>query len=240
MPVFTAITFPHANILSVFCQIVAALECGACWLRWQLDWLLCASLTHESLTASTDEQLMIRYIDGCSDSFRELFDRYAPRLLRAARRKGLSDSECQDAVQQTFVHVHQGRFEFDLSARVAPWIFTIGFNVMRDYGRRVSAHQRLKTAFNAEAQVTTSAANTSPMTDSDASFVVENDAVRNAISALSEEQREVIWLHYYEEMSFAEIARVLGCKPGAVRGRAHRGYEKLRELLQRSPKEVTV
>ena len=234
MPVITAKIFPNITFLSLCFRLAFALELIACRFRWQLDCFWCAALNRESRVAPSDEALMMSYVEGCGDSFRELFNRYAPRLLRAARRKGLSDTECQDAVQQTFVHVHQGRFEFERSARVAPWIFTIGFNVMRDYGRRFSAQQRLKKAFDAERQVITFSND-----ETDTLFSVENDAVRNAVSSLNEEQREVIWLHYYEEMSFADIAKVLGCNPGAVRGRAHRGYEKLREMLRRPSDEVT-
>ena len=58
------------------------------------------------------------------------------------------------------------------------------------------------------------------------------DAVRAALAALPESQRAVIHLHRYEGMTFAEIAQVLGSTPGAVKLRAFRGYEKLREQLK--------
>ncbi|HET9754763.1 MAG TPA: sigma factor-like helix-turn-helix DNA-binding protein, partial [Myxococcales bacterium] len=58
------------------------------------------------------------------------------------------------------------------------------------------------------------------------------DAVRAALQALPESQRAVIHLHRYEGMTFAEIARVLGTTPGAVKLRAFRGYETLREQLK--------
>lgn len=233
MPVFTATTLPPTSVLFAFHQFVLALNHSARWFCEKYHWICCAAFVDDS-DELTDEYLMNCYVDGSSDAFRTLFDRYAPKLLRAAQRKGLSESECQDAVQQTFVHVHQGRFEFDRLAPVAPWIFTIGFNVMRDYGRRFSAHQRLKSAFTVEAQV-----EEGPALESDPPLSVNKDTVRNAVTSLSDDQREVILLHYYEEMSFADIAKVLGCKPGAVRGRAHRGYKKLRALLRHPTVEVT-
>ena len=58
------------------------------------------------------------------------------------------------------------------------------------------------------------------------------EAVRAALDALPESQRTVIHLHRYEGLTFAEISRVLGTTPGAVKLRAFRGYETLRERLK--------
>jgi RNA polymerase sigma-70 factor, ECF subfamily len=58
------------------------------------------------------------------------------------------------------------------------------------------------------------------------------DAVRAALDALPESQRTVIHLHRYEGMTFSEIATVLHSTPGAVKLRAFRGYETLRQRLK--------
>jgi len=58
------------------------------------------------------------------------------------------------------------------------------------------------------------------------------DAVRAAIKSLPESQRVVVHLHRYEELTFEQIAEVLGTTPGAVRVRASRAYERLRDLLR--------
>jgi RNA polymerase sigma-70 factor (ECF subfamily) len=56
--------------------------------------------------------------------------------------------------------------------------------------------------------------------------------VRAAIKRLPESQRVVVHLHRYEELTFEQIADVLGTTPGAVRVRASRAYERLREDLR--------
>jgi RNA polymerase sigma-70 factor (ECF subfamily) len=55
--------------------------------------------------------------------------------------------------------------------------------------------------------------------------------VRQALGQLSAEQRAVIELHWFDELPFAEIATIVGASAGAVRVRAHRGYEALRKTL---------
>jgi len=58
------------------------------------------------------------------------------------------------------------------------------------------------------------------------------DAVRAALDRLPESQRVVVHLHRYEGLTFEEIAAVLSTTPGAVRVRASRAYEKLRQELR--------
>ena len=57
-------------------------------------------------------------------------------------------------------------------------------------------------------------------------------AVRAALAQLPDAQREAILLHRFEGLSFAEIAEHVGLTESAVKVRAHRGYERLRELLK--------
>ncbi len=177
----------------------------------------------ESLPSdATDEAVMAAYQSGNSRAFRMLFDRYAPRIHAAALKRGLSQADAADAVQQTFVHVHQGRSEFRPGAPVRPWIYTVAFNVMRDLGRRVSSQSRLKERFAAE-----------PMHAPEQAKKESDTRLRDALDKLSPPQREVLVLHYFEEMSFSDIAQMLGAGEGAVRVRAHRAYEKLRTVLTR-------
>ena len=55
--------------------------------------------------------------------------------------------------------------------------------------------------------------------------------VRTALSGLPKDQREVIELHWFEQIPFNEIATIVGASSGAVRVRAHRGYVALRKTL---------
>jgi RNA polymerase sigma-70 factor (ECF subfamily) len=62
------------------------------------------------------------------------------------------------------------------------------------------------------------------------------ERVREALDQLPDSYREVIVLHRWQELSFAEIAKVLGSTEGAVKLRAHRGYLALRKALGVLPK----
>jgi RNA polymerase sigma-70 factor (ECF subfamily) len=65
----------------------------------------------------------------------------------------------------------------------------------------------------------------------EARIVEDKDLLQSALTKLREGQREVIELHWFEGLSFAEIATRVGASLSAVKVRAHRGYGRLREIL---------
>jgi RNA polymerase sigma-70 factor (ECF subfamily) len=168
---------------------------------------------------------MSAYVAGDARAFEELFARLAPRIhgffLRSFRDEGVAD----DLLQVTFMKMHRARERYRKDLRVTPWLFAIAARVRLDELRR-----RLRMPEEADEEALARAdeqAPRDPPPDTEA-----RDAVRAALQALPESQRAVIHLHRYEGMTFAEIAQVLGTTPGAVKLRAFRGYETLRQQLK--------
>jgi len=172
----------------------------------------------------SDESLMLAYARGDEAAFRELFKRYAPMLLRLMQRTVSRAADAQDLVQQAFLQLHRARGDFRADMRVRPWIMTIALNLARDLLRRRG--RRPEVEVEEEALAAPAAI---------ASHLVEakdvGRRVREALSELPREQREVIELHWFEQLSFPEIAGIVGATSGAVRVRAHRGYVALRARL---------
>jgi RNA polymerase sigma-70 factor, ECF subfamily len=172
-----------------------------------------------------DEDLMSAWVAGDARAFERLFARLAPRVhgffLRSFRDSGVAD----DLLQVTFMKVHRARSQYRKELKLAPWLFAIAARVRLDELRR-----RLRMPEDADEEALARAGEQAPQ---DPPLDPEvKDAVRAALQALPESQRAVIHLHRYEGMTFAEIARVLGTTPGAVKLRAFRGYETLREQLK--------
>lgn len=171
----------------------------------------------------SDEELMLAYANGDDSALRELFRRYAPVLLRLCTRQVGRPADAQDLVQQTFLQLHRARRDFRGEMRLRPWIMTIALNLARDLLRRRG--RRPETTVD-EAALPPVPASTGADADADVSR-----RVRLALSGLPREQREVIELHWFEQLSFTEIAGIVGATSGAVRVRAHRGYVTLRKSL---------
>jgi len=170
----------------------------------------------------TDEELMLSYARGDTASFREIFQRYAPMLVRFLSRYVGRAADAQDLTQQTFLQLHRARLDFRAEMRLRPWLMTIALNLSRDHLRRRG--RRVEVAIDAEALAAPEVPLPSATDD-------VRRRVRRAIEALPREQREVIELHWFEELPFQEIATILGCSAGAARVRAHRGYVSLRKEL---------
>jgi RNA polymerase sigma-70 factor (ECF subfamily) len=175
----------------------------------------------------TDEELMAAYAAGERRSFAALFQRWAPRLhgffLRALGEPAAAD----DLLQVTFMNVHRARRKFRPLLSLRGWLFSIAAHALQDELRR-RKRVPLAPEEQQEAVADTVAAEDEPVS-------VESRerarTLRTALERLPESQRAVLYLHRFEQMSFAEIARVLGTSEGAVKLRAFRAYERLRRDL---------
>jgi RNA polymerase sigma-70 factor (ECF subfamily) len=134
-----------------------------------------------------------------------------------------SREEAHDLVQQTFLQLHRARHDFQPDARLRPWLFTIALNLKREYFRRVKRRPESELVLDGHGDP-----------KSEAHDVARYEAAKTlsrALQQLPEAQREVIELHWFGELSFNEIATLLGASLSAVKVRAHRGYAMLREAL---------
>src|SRR5690349_2063244 len=173
----------------------------------------------------TDEELMSAYVAGDARAFETLFARLAPRVHGFFLRSFRSEAIADDLLQQTFMKLHRARARYRPELKLAPWVFAIAARVRLDELRR-----RLRLPEDADEDAIARADEQAPR-DPPADLDVR-DAVRAALDALPETQRTVIHLNRYEGMTFAEIARALGSTEGAIKLRAFRGYETLRQRLK--------
>ena len=165
---------------------------------------------------------MERLRDGDEHAFEVLFDRHAGSIHRFLSRR-VDDAQAEDLTQETFLSVIRARGRYLLGRSFRNWLYAVASNAARHHLR---ANRREGTRLREAAAWSRTAA-------LDEGAGIEERAGREALALLPDAQREVIVLHAYEGMTFAEIADVLGMSAVTVRVRAHRGYRRLRELLAR-------
>jgi len=169
-----------------------------------------------------DEVLMDRYVrQGDRRAFEDLYRRYSGRLYGLFMRSVHDEAAARDLVQKTFLHFHRARRDYQQGRPLRPWIYTIALNLRREHFRRRA--RKPETSYDPVAH--------GELTTQPAATTATDRLVRRALAALPDNQREVILLHWYEDMPFAEIAQVVGASVSAVKVRAHRGYERLRAML---------
>lgn len=127
----------------------------------------------------------------------------------------LRDGEAAyDVVQEAFARALSRRRTFRGEGTVEAWLWRIVLNGVRD--RRRSDVRAPATSFAAVAE----------------SRGGEADELRAAILALPERQRTAVFLRYYADLSYAQIADVLGVKPGTVAASLHAAHRSLRRDLE--------
>jgi RNA polymerase sigma-70 factor (ECF subfamily) len=178
------------------------------------------------------KELMARYCDGDASAFRELYALVAPKLLGYLVKMARSRAVAEDLVQQTFMKLHRARPAYVRGADPLPWIYSIAHRTFLDEARkqkravvRVGEGEDLPEA---QADITGDAIERKDEPRADPELV---KATLDALATLPEQQREAVVLTKLDGKSVAEAAEIAGTTVGAMKVRAHRGYEALRKLL---------
>lgn len=172
--------------------------------------------------ASDDLRLLERIRRGDTDGAAELFERYAPALLRFTDRMLSDRASAEEVTQEVFVKVISRAHQYDGRAGVASWLFAIAANACRDRRRRDRRASVVPLEAIPEPRAKGEGVE-SAMTSNE-----RRQAVRSALADLSEEQREALVLARYHGMPYAEIAQTLGISVGAVKTRIFRAVETLK------------
>ena len=163
-------------------------------------------------------------------AFSELFEHFAPRVKAFMRRSGMSDGAAEELAQETLITVWRKAALFDpASTGPSAWIFTIARNLRIDALRR-----ERRSASNDTSDIDSEfLLDESPHADMIVAATQADSRVRAALAELSEEQRRVVELSFYQEMAHAEIAEELEIPLGTVKSRLRLAMNKLRGLLDK-------
>lgn len=173
---------------------------------------------------------MAKYQDGDAGAFRELYAAVAPRLLGYLVKMSRDQALAEDLLQQTFLKLHRARGAYVRGADPVPWIYAIAHRTFLDEARKGKrAIVRVGDEDVPEIVADLDGA-TAERRDDRADPELARQAL-DALAQLPDPQREAVVLTKLDGKSVAEAAAIAGTTVGAMKVRAHRGYEALRKLL---------
>ncbi len=180
--------------------------------------------------AMTDEELIVA---SCDDprAFRELYDRWAERLLAYFYRRVLDAEVAADLLAETFAVAYRRRKRFRNVGRPGgAWLYGIAAKELSHWFRRQEVERRAlrRLGVTVPALDEESIARIEALVDADEHRV----ALTAALSRLSVAEREAVHLRVVAELGYTEIATRLDCSEGAARRRVHRGLARLNTLMQ--------
>jgi len=165
-----------------------------------------------------DIVLIEAVISGDPDSFTELCRRHYPAMVAIAH-SALGDRHlAEDAAQQAFAKAAEKLPQLKKKSQFAGWLAAICRNAARDIVRNTKLLR---------------SANDVSMIAAEPREESVNETVKEALSKLSASAREVIFLRYYDGMSYEQISAVLGISEQAINGRLRRAKRKLADYLRR-------
>ena len=177
-------------------------------------------------SGSKASMAMMRYADGDTRAFVEVYDELSPSLFHYLQKLTRNDAAAEDLLQQTFLRMHDARGRFEPGAAVEPWAFSIARRLFIDWYR----HGR---AFVASGLLDD---DTLPTNEPDAEAIVHGyqlaERLERMLNALPAQHREVFLLVREHGLSLAQAAEALGITQIAVKMRAHRAYEGLRVVFE--------
>jgi RNA polymerase sigma-70 factor, ECF subfamily len=179
----------------------------------------------------SDEELVEACRAGEASAFDVLVARWEDRIRGAAYRILGSEDEARDVAQEAFLKAYRGLPGFKQEARFSSWLYQIATNQCRDRLRRRKTRPQVSLEALEEAGGTL-IVETRPGAHE---RLLERDlaeTVKRAIHALPEEQRVVVILKEYQELTFLEIAQALDVPVSTVKTRLYRGLVQLRLRLE--------
>ena len=162
-------------------------------------------------------------------AFADIFNHFAPRVKAFMRRNGSSEAQAEDIAQEAMLAVWRKASLYNPSASgAATWIFTIARNLRIDALRREQRGGAIRVdEVEAEYEV-----DDAPPADLRLAAAQSEARLREALTALPNEQLKVIELSFFEEKAHSEIAKTLRIPLGTVKSRARLAMKRLRAILE--------
>jgi RNA polymerase sigma-70 factor (ECF subfamily) len=185
-----------------------------------------------------DVALMLRVKNGDSEAFAELVEKYKQPVMNLVYRIIRDATEAEDLTQNVFIQVYKSAHRYEVSAKFSTWLFTIARNLCLNEIRRRSRHpaDSLEAVFPGSEQDDVPARQfEDPKLRSAPDSLLQQELeqkIEQVLSELPENQRTAIQLCRQDDLSYEDIASVIGCSLSATKSLIHRGRETLKEKLK--------
>lgn len=183
-----------------------------------------------------DAALMLRVKRGDRAAFTELVEKYKQPVMNFVFRTLRDEIEAEDLAQNVFLQVYKSRARYERTAKFSTWLFTIARNLCLNEIRRRSRHpvDSMDTP-HPEQEDQPLHQFEDHKTASPPERLLHSELeqkIEQALAVLPENQRLAILLCRQDELSYEEIAKVLGCSVSATKSLIHRGRETLKQKLK--------
>ena len=183
-------------------------------------------ITVESaLEARSDHALMLAVRDGELDALGELFERHQGPLFGFLLKLTGNRPAAEDIAQTVFQRMLKYRHTYRDDGSFTAWMYHLARRCSADHFRKTNAAPHAIDPADLQQHV-----DDAPHAAHYATARDDHALLHTALARLHRDDREVLLLSRFQELSFAEISGILECSVGAAKVRAHRALRELRDI----------
>lgn len=180
-----------------------------------------------------EKQCIKKAAQGDATAFEELLVRYQGQVYNLCLRMTANAEDAADLTQEAFVKVWKNLDTFQFDAAFSTWLYRLASNCCLDFlrsrKRRPTVSLTMET--DEEDEQTAELPDDSPTPEEAAIVREERETLYLAMQSIDDEQRQILTLRVVNDLSYSDIARVLGIREGTVKSRLSRARESLRKKL---------
>lgn len=195
----------------------------------------------ETLRRMTDEQLVVSYSEGNNQAFDILLSRYENRLFSyiyfIVRNNELAEDIFQDTFVKAITTIRQGRYTEN--GKFPAWISRIAHNLIIDYFRQ-EKNENVVSNDDSEVDLLNNINLSERTIESEIIEGQIKDDVRELVKLLPDNQREVVYMRFYQNLSFKEIAEATGASINTALGRMRYAILNLRRMAEERDMVLTL
>lgn len=181
----------------------------------------------KSSDKKTEKEIKIivnRWLKGEKEAFGELYDYYIDNLYRFIFYKVKDEQDVEDLVEIAFIKVFENKKSFNpKKSSFGTWLYNIARNTVIDFYRTQKSVDEIPESISktGERELNTHV-----------DGVINSDLLKVALEKVSEKHRELVIFRFIEELSYAEVAKILMKKEGTIRVMQYRALNELQEVLK--------
>ena len=181
------------------------------------------------------EDLMTKIADGDTDAFEILVNRHQTSVLNLIYRFIGDRTQAKDLAQEVFIRVWQSARSYKPKAKLTTWIYRITANLCLNElksARRKKWFQFQQSGEHSRNTIEETLSDGAPSAEDLLLSKERSRQIGNALQSLPENQKMALILKRYDDLSYAEIAKVIGCSVSAVESLLVRAKRTLQEKLK--------
>lgn len=184
------------------------------------------------MSEKTDKQLIEEYVGGEKEALHSLIRRHLKSIFNFVYRLTGKAEEAEDITQDVFIKLWKNVRKYDSDQEFKPWLYKIARNATIDWQRR-----RKELVFSdfetrdGENYLEENLPDLSPLPEEMFKKAEDKQFLDKILKEISPEYREVLFLYYDGDLTFAEIGKILGKPLNTVKSQHHRALLSLRNLL---------